>query len=282
MINIKSWVEKETNSELKQFRQAIHTILYAIANSQDLKDIMIMKGGILLAIQYNSSRYTRDIDFSTSIKFSDFDKDSFLEKFENSLVYAIETLDYDLDCKVQSHEVLPSNKPNATTPTFRLKIGYAEKGSNKHKRLLAKNSPNVVQLDYSFNEITKELDTIKLTDFAVISTYGLVDLVAEKFRAMLQQEVRKRARRQDVYDLYFLIKNYYSELKNKEAAILNSLIEKAASRQLEVEKNSLAQPAIRNRSKLEYPTLKDEIEGELPDFDEIYNEVNNFYESLPW
>jgi hypothetical protein len=57
---------------------------------------------------------------------------------------------------------------------------------------------------------------------------------------------------------------------------------KARSREIEPEKYSFRDPEIKMRSHAQYHTLADEIVGELPDFDEIYNAVQIFYESLPW
>ncbi len=57
---------------------------------------------------------------------------------------------------------------------------------------------------------------------------------------------------------------------------------KAESRKLTVNKHSLADEEIIERSKAEYATLADEIDGELPPFEEVYTAVRNYYESLPW
>ena len=42
----------------------------------------------------------------------------------------------------------------------------------------------------------------------MISAYGLTDLIAEKFRALLQQVPRNRYRRQDIYDIAHLIERF--------------------------------------------------------------------------
>ncbi|HEB71930.1 MAG TPA: hypothetical protein ENI77_04850 [Nitrospirae bacterium] len=70
--DIELWVEKSPNNRELELRQAVHTVLLAISNSGKLREQMIMKGAILLALKYGSSRYTKDIDFSTSITFRDF------------------------------------------------------------------------------------------------------------------------------------------------------------------------------------------------------------------
>ena len=280
--DIASWADQEDDPRSRQFRQAIHIILAAIATSQNLSSRMIMKGGQLLAIRYASSRYTRDIDFSTSSKAPGFDLETFLVEFEQCLGAACEKLPYDLDCRVQSHKFMPPN-PEATFPTLVVRVGYADKSDIKnHRRLIAKNSSDVVQVDYSFNEKIQKTDPIRLSDGGNILVYSFSDLVAEKYRAILQQEPRKRYRRQDVYDLHYLLRRFQTIGRGEKQQILNSLKIKAQSRGLEINKASISNKAIIARSRRDYPALEQEIEGDLPDFDEAYREIRAFYESLPW
>ena len=58
-IKIQDWINQ--SAERVPFRQAVHTILVAITRSDNLRTNMIMKGGILLALGYESTRYTKDI-----------------------------------------------------------------------------------------------------------------------------------------------------------------------------------------------------------------------------
>jgi len=280
--DIARWVDKEDDPRPRKFREAVHIILAAIATSQNLNSKMILKGGQLLAIRYASSRFTRDIDFSTSSKVSGFNLETFLREFEQSLVVACENLPYDLDCRVQSYEFKPPN-PEATFPTLVVRVGYANKSDVKsHRRLVAKNSSDVVKIDYSFNEKIQKTDPIRLSDGGKVLVYSFSDLVAEKYRAILQQEVRNRSRRQDVYDLHYLIGRVQEIGQGEKQQILNSLRIKSQSRNLEVNKDSISNKAIIARSRRDYPGVGQEIEGELPDFDEAYGEIRKFYESLPW
>jgi hypothetical protein len=280
-VNIGEWVNKETEPRGKAFREAIHVVLAAIANSSNLNTEMIMKGGILLSIKYGSTRYTQDIDFSTPKEISQFNIDHFLSEFKQSLALSVEDLDYGIDCRIQSHRVKPPS-PDATFPTLKLNIGYAYKDDQRsHRRLLVKNSSDIVELDYSFNELTDEIDILTLSE-GTLSAYGLSDLIAEKFRALLQQETRNRYRRQDIYDLYFLLKKYDKQTSSKKKKILASFIKKSESRGLSVNKESLASEEIKRRSQKEYALLQAEIEEELPDFEEAYEFVRKFYEALPW
>lgn len=278
--NIEDWVNQEPDLYRRELREAVHTVLHAIAKSQQLSSQMIMKGGILLAIRYHSSRFTKDIDFSTEKKYSDFDEEGFLGELQEKLTFSVEDLDYGLDCRVQRWEVRPKGE-GKNFQTMALKIGYAQKGSKRHESLMKNNCPNVVEVDYSFNELTQEKEIIKIFDEDSLEAYSFTDLVAEKFRAILQQEVRNRFRRQDPYDLYFLLKRYPTT-KDENQKILNSLIIKSNSRNLEVNKLSISDEKIKQRSEKEYSQLADEIEEALPPFEEVYSFVQKFYESLPW
>lgn len=59
--DITEWVEQAGDGEQRELRQAVHTILAAIAHDPHLRANMIIKGGILLAVRYHSSRFTRDM-----------------------------------------------------------------------------------------------------------------------------------------------------------------------------------------------------------------------------
>jgi predicted nucleotidyltransferase component of viral defense system len=150
-----------------------------------------------------------------------------------------------------------------------------------HRRLLKKRSINVVDIDLSFNEFNQEIEIMNLAGGGDIPIYSFTDLIAEKFRAILQQEVRNRYRRQDIYDIYHLL-NKFPVNEPKKKKILKSLLKKSSTRKLKIEKKSMRQSEIFKRTQKEYDLLKQEILGDLPDFDNVYSFARNFYESLPW
>lgn len=278
--DIREWVNQ--TSDYRTFRQAVHTILTAIAGTPFLQTSMIMKGGVLLALSYRSSRYTKDIDFSTATKRPDFDLLDFRRQLEDSLTDAVETLGYGLDCRVQSCSQNPKGD-DATFPTIQVSIGYAAKGSSGHKRLLTGGATSVIWIDYSLNEPVEETDMFELEDGSAIRTYSLVEMVAEKFRALLQQAARNRNRRQDIYDLHYVLSDHplHADPLTK-ARILARLTEKSRIRGLPVDPGAMSNPEIRRRSEAEYGKLAAEIEGDLPPFAEVYAVVEAFYRSLPW
>ncbi|CAD5290294.1 conserved hypothetical protein [Alteromonas sp. 38] len=282
--DIELWVA-DAPQDRKEFRQAIHTILHAISESEYLKPKMIIKGGMLIAIRYKSDRFTEDIDFSTSEKYQDLNTQEFQEELKDALLIAYDELQYGVKCSLQSLKVQPKNLlEKATFPSLKLKIGYASNSNAAAmKRLTAGNSANTVKIDYSFNEITHKIDDLVLDDGSV-QAYGFEDLIAEKLRSMHQQVTRNRSRRQDVYDLHYLLSNSSTVTEEEKLNILLFLFEKSEKRLPDgfINQNSLNNVEIKTRSQEEYQLLAKEIEGDLPDFESIFTHVKTFYESLPW
>ncbi|MDD2467564.1 MAG: nucleotidyl transferase AbiEii/AbiGii toxin family protein [Desulfobulbus sp.] len=281
-FNIKEWVEADPDQAA--FRQAVHTILTAISGTPFLKTSMIMKGGVLLALGYSSARYTQDIDFSTAVRLPEFDQKKFQSRLAEGLVFSSESLGYGLDCRIQGIEQKPARE-DASFPTIQTKIGYARKGDKGgHRRLLAGQATKVVKLDYSLNEPVGHVDLFELEDGNTICTYGIIELISEKFRALLQQQVRDRMRGQDVYDLYHLFTLHPDLVAEEETKqkILERLIEKSASRSLSVCVESLANVDIRRRTEEDYKNRYSEIEEGLPPFHMLYESVERYYRSLPW
>lgn len=279
MNDIANWV-KQATSDI-EFRRAIHTLTVAIANSPFLNSQMIMKGGILLAIRFASNRFTKDIDFSTDQIYTPVAETTIINELTMQLTFAVQSLNYDLDMRIQTWKINPANS-DASFPTLTITIGYAYKGTPKHIRLMNKRSPSVISIDYSFNETKSDIDTIEVTEVGNIKAYSLHDLVAEKYRAIIQQALRNRCRRQDAYDIFKLIENGFLNDFSIKKKILTSLNIKARSRGIDVNPNLLDDEEIKKRSKKEYHTLGDEIEGPLPPFESMFNTVKAFYRSLPW
>ena len=279
---ISQWVEN-SSPDRKVFTQAVHVILHAIAGSEYLRTSMIMKGGMLLGIRYRSSRFTEDIDFSTVEKLTDIDQVAFKNELKEALMLAADNLPYQVMCKLQSLKIQP--KDTATFPTIKLKIGYARKDDiQKMKRLEAGQCPQTIKLDYSFNEGTYHPEPLVLADDESVIAYGFVDLMAEKLRAVIQQVVRNRQRRQDIHDLHFLLEHCDTIHDDEKYAILDTLHKKSVGRlapeMLSVD--TFQREDIKAASQADYNSLREEIDEPLPEFDRLYQQVTCFYESLPW
>ncbi|WP_323816501.1 nucleotidyl transferase AbiEii/AbiGii toxin family protein [Cellvibrio sp. NN19] len=281
-IKISQWVQSADNDENKEFRAAVHTILSAISAEKELKANMVLKGGILLAIRYQSHRFTKDIDLSTAQTLKDIQPENIAAALDRGLANMVEILDYDLDCRVQAHKLQPANQPDATYPSIKFSIGYAYKGTSKHKRLIKLQSPSIISIDYSLNESTPNIDSVELTQGEELLVYSLTDLIAEKFRSLLQQEERNRYRRQDIFDLCILLQCIDDVDSVEKKKIRDSVLEKSRARGIDPTADSFESEELKRRAKEYYATIADEIEGDLPDFEESFKYVANFYKSLPW
>lgn len=277
------WVGQASDDSNLEFRQAVHTVLAAIAGEEQLQANMVLKGGILLAVRYQSHRYTRDIDFSTPLTIGDgLEPDQVVRAVNASLAHVVEKLDYDLDCRVQTWEVQPKHLTEAAYPTLKMRIGHAYKGTAKHRRLQASQSPTTIAIDYSLNEALPNVDNVSLGEDGDLQVYSFTDLVAEKFRALLQQALRNRTRRQDIFDLHLLLEQCEPLDDTEKSAILTSLIVKSQARNINPTIAAMDDPELRARAERDYDTLASEIEGELPPFDDAYDIARRFYRALPW
>ena len=278
-VEIDAWVSQAPQGQ-RGFREAVHTILDGIGHSQNLSAKMVMKGGLLLAIRYASSRYTRDLDFSTRDKYTAESVDLLLAELREGLVTAEDRLSYDTLCRLQSHKVEPKGE-NKTHQSLALKIGFANRSNaGQMARLEAGISPQVVEIDYSFNEAVFDVEVLALDGGATIHSYTLNNVLAEKMRSLLQQPVRRRNRRQDVYDIAFLIDDHDFSDDDK-ATILATLIEKCRSRGIDARQDSMDNPEIKQRAQADWDTLALVI-GDLPPFDERFALMRDLYTSLPW
>ena len=280
--NIDDWVRAAT-PDRTTFRQAVHLILHAIAGDNYLRLRMIMKGGMLLGIRYSSSRFTEDIDFSTHNTLPEIDQAEFEAHLREALVVAADELPYPVVCRLQTLKLQP--RTGGTFPSFKLQLGYANtQDSNAVKRLERGAAPTTVKIDYSFNEASYELEALSLDGEETIQAYGLTDLLAEKLRSIIQQVVRKRNRRQDVYDIWYLLDTCPPLTHREKQQVLDTFHKKAAGR-LEPEllqQDILRRSDIMQASGKEYALLRDEVSQPLPPFEIAYEQVAGFYESLPW
>lgn len=280
-LDLPAWVARAPDAK-RHFREAVHVILTAIGASTALRTQMVMKGGMLMAIRYDSSRFTKDADFSTRDRYAKGDETALLVELDAQLVLANEQFSYDVLCRRQKAGMRPA-RPGANFPTLGLSIGYAPRSKPRElKRLLAGQAPMVVELDYSYNEAVLDVEVLRLADGDSLQAYSQINLMAEKYRSLLQQPARHRNRRQDVYDLSLLLQGSHALNASEQARLVDCLIASSKARDIEPHVHSLRDPEVRAMTSEGYDTLQPEIEGALPPFDGVYQAVQDFYEQLPW
>jgi len=283
-VDIRPWIDRARRDPMAYVeRQAVEVVLTAIGGLPGYGSHIFLKGGILMAVVYESPRGTVDLDFTTDLTASPDIGGKLKEELNRALPRATARLGYpDLVLRVQTVKEQPSpfGSPNTSYPALDVKIGYTLRGKGE-RRLAEGQAPHVVDVEVSFNEPVHATEIIRLgISGPSFSAYALTDLIAEKFRALLQQAGRHRYRRQDVYDIAHLVTRFPLDAEEK-AAILDSFLDKCAARSIHPHIDSMRDPSVAAHARSDWHTIRQEV-GEVPDFDECFSKVNALYRSLPW
>lgn len=284
-VELSVWVDEAKADAVKHLeRQITEILLHAIGITEPLKQALVLKGGVLMSLVHGSYRYTGDVDFTAIV-----DPEPYADKLKQILNSALPRATADLGitdivCTVQRFDYKPKKEgfTEFTTPALKLNIGYAKKGTRDEERLLEGKSTRILQMDVSFKEKVISVSEVNIENPDVkIQTYSFEEIIAEKLRATIQQVHRGRNRRQDIFDIRWLVERYDPDASSKEI-ILQTLIEKSKDRNIVPTLESFEDPEVKERSSKEWDTLKLEVGGKLPDFDESFDIVRSFYRSLPW
>lgn len=285
IIDVAAWsVKARANPPAYEARQLTEVFLTALSFAPSFRKSLYLKGGILMALAYESPRSTSDVDL-TAIADPAETAAALRQELDRALQRATAALGLpDLVCRVQTAKPRPRPETfeDAENPSLGLTIAAARRGSAEAARLEAGNASRTLRVDITFKEPVGSFQILGIGSAERrIRAYSLTDLVAEKLRALLQQPARNRYRRQDVYDVVLLVQRFDFD-EEERTTILLALREKAAARALPVGRSSMANPEVAVRARADWPTLAQELDGPLPDFDEWFAIVREFYESLPW
>lgn len=284
-VLIAEWVEKARADPATYLeRQATEVFLSTLGSIEPYKHQMFLKGGILMGVAYQSPRNTGDIDLSTIADPHEGIAEEIQKALDAAFPGVCAALGYpDLMCRVQSHKYFPKGEkfPKYQGPAIKLMIGYARRGSPQEKHFQKGMSITALEVDISFKEPIGAIQILVFEDTAQkVHAYGLLALMAEKFRALLQQEKRDKYRRQDVYDLHSLCRRFSLD-EDELRQLLMMLRQTCAARGIDPNRDSLEEPKIVARAMADWHTLELEV-GEVPDFDDCFRVANALYKSLPW
>lgn len=275
-IDVESWINRVAMDPVAhRQRQAIEVVLHSVVRLPS-KYRLYLKGGLLMGLVHDSPRQTTDIDLTAG-----FDVEPDIgERIANALdavfrSVAAELGYFALTVKVHSIKKEPRRFfDTADFPGIKIKIVHTERVTNERPR------PLYFDVDVSFNEPLRQVQKLRIAEGRELYAYALVDLIAEKYRAVLQQVPRRRQRRQDIYDLHYLTSENEIDVSGK-FQILEVLYVKCHARGIEPAQTSLAETEIRKRSEARWDSLELEV-GEVPAFEICFEQVKTFYESLPW
>lgn len=283
-VDVRAWVEAAKTDQVRyRDRQVTEIVLAAIGVAPNLKRALVLKGGAVMALAFKSERVTGDVDFSADADPEVF-ADLVVKELNALLPKTAITLGYiDLLCRVQSVKKMPKAKnfEEHDFPALLVRIGSAVRGTGEEKRLDIGQATRVLDMEISFRDQVYAFQELTLTDAGVaVRAFTLHELIAEKFRALLQQPIRNRYRRQDVYDIAFLVET--NQLSDEDRAhILTTLIEKCRTRNIDPSITSIDDPEIAKRAEADWNTLRLEL-SDLPPFEDRFAIVRELYVSLPW
>jgi hypothetical protein len=283
-IDISAWIEKAKRDPIKyRQRQMTEIVLNAIAMTPGLRKGLYLKGGTLMNIAFESPRATGDVDFTTSEEPA-----AFAARIESDLNGALRRatakLGYSLVCRVQTIKKRPRPEffADAQCPAMQMTIASAEAGSREAARLEVGQASQTLSVEISFNEPVQGLDEIILKGSqSPIKSYSLIEVIAEKIRAFIQQKVRDRKRRQDIFDIAFLLEKFDLD-DDERAELLRIFILKCDARGINPTSESLFDPDLSERAKSVWHTMQQELDDPLPLYEDCFARVATFYRSLPW
>lgn len=285
LLDLRPWIDQAgTDAFLRDQRQVMAITLNAVALVPAFRGRLVFKGGALLAVAHGSPRLTRDLDFTARTDDPEEFAADFAAEMDRGLDRARARLGYaQWRCRVQGKlKRQPRNFAADRFPSLGARIGYARAGNKDEAQLAAGNCTKVIDVEISFREPVIETEEIRLVaGNGLIETYSLNEVIAEKLRAYLQQGIRNRRRRQDIYDVAHLVRQHADDGGIDRATVLRALLEKCAARDVPVRRDLINDPELVERARSEWATMGLEI-GPLPPFDECFAVVREFYLSLPW
>ncbi|MBP2233421.1 putative nucleotidyltransferase component of viral defense system [Azospirillum agricola] len=284
-VKLAAWVEEARADPVKlRARQVTEILLHAVGLSPTLQASLVLKGGTLMSLAFGSPRTTKDVDFTATADPDDL-PDHLRDDLDRALRRAAAELGYlDLLCRVQAVKYQPRRDgfEACQAPALQVTIGSALRGTGEEARLERGAAPQVLGIDISFKEPLFDARELRLDELAVsLRAYSHAEVIAEKLRALLQQPLRNRGRRQDVYDIAHLLE--HNEDVALPAMVHAIVVEKCRARGFEPTRALIDDPAVAERASRDWATLADELpRGTLPAFGERFSLVRAFYHSLPW
>ena len=234
-INVAEWVESaKADPVAYRQRQTVEIILNAIAMTAPLNAKMFLKGGILMGLAYDSPRQTTDIDLTTKLEVEGAVGDKIRKLLDSAFAPRRRRARLYRPRRQNPFGKTPTREDLQKRGFPRLeaqKSPVRQRGAEQEKALQEGKAPGVINVDISFKEPMQQIQVLELTGGQKLYAYGLVDLIAEKYRAILQQVPRKRNRRQDVYDLDLLIARNEIDVV-LQAQILDAFVVKCRARHL--------------------------------------------------
>ncbi|MFN8513367.1 MAG: nucleotidyl transferase AbiEii/AbiGii toxin family protein [Chloroflexia bacterium] len=238
----------------KRFAQ--YAVLRAVTGSRTLSELLVFKGGNALDFIWQPNRSTTDLDFSADMTMlaDDWDPDILIEQFRVPLIPALDAVGRTLGVRLRLQKFVKQPPTGRKFATYAASIAYALADEQRNRERIERGEPIAATspLEISLNEPICADERIDLHGTFRLRVSTLEDIVAEKLRALLQQVLRNRTRRQDLLDIAVILK---SGQPLDPTRIAEYLQRKAAARNIPVSRAAFRDPALAERAQQDYAAL---------------------------
>ena len=256
-----------TTLEEARQRYMQFVVVESLASTPGCRDGLSFKGGNALRFFYGNQRSTVDLDYTAAPSFPD-SEDRIRDLLNRA--FRIGSMRYSVKARCQKVKRNPRGE-DKTFPTHHVTVGY-QFPEDRHFRnfeTYERHFTKVIEVQISINDVvceTRPLNPDPGTNVTV-KVCALEDILAEKLRALLQQRVRRRNRRQDLYDVARMVQKHGSAIDRPKVS--EFFVRKAAARHIEACKSAFDND-IRARAAVEYEHLFDEHDPEFIPVDEAW------------
>ncbi len=277
---IPAWAAEEQLSVAEaRTRFAQYAILCAVAGSRMLAAMLVFKGGNALDFVWQPNRSTRDLDFSVDMATvtARLDAEHWRGLFTPSL--AVSSRDLGLVLQVQSVRQQPPGLEK-TFATYEIRVGYAlpDEASLLARLRQGQPSTRVIPVEISINEAIGDDEVVDLDTTHRLRVSTLEDIVAEKLRALLQQRIRGRTRRQDLLDVAVIVRATPSLNRDH---VGRFLLAKAKTRAVQVSRTAFHEPELAIRALQDYDALRQTTRTTFIPAEEALAILHAFVDGLP-
>jgi predicted nucleotidyltransferase component of viral defense system len=253
--DIRSWAEGagvSVNEARVRFAQ--YAILQTVATVRPLREGLVFKGGNALDFVWQPNRSTTDLDFSVDhasiLAHPDADTlRTFLGRGTPAVIARLGIM-----LAVQR---IRQNPPGADKQfvTFQVRIGYALPDQVRLRQRMEQGETIAqgIDLDISINEPIGASQFMEMSPGIQLRVATIEDIIAEKLRALLQQPIRNRQRRQDLLDIAVILRE---NIEFDRRLVAKLLLEKAAARDVLVTRAAFRAPEVVGRVSEGYAELE--------------------------
>lgn len=242
----------------------------------------MFKGGNALDFVWQPNRSTRDLDFSADMALvgDDWEPMQVADLLRGSLESGLRVATEQLGVVFAIHRVTKQPPaPESTFVTFELRVGYALPDQRPLIGRIGQGlqSTQVIPVDVSLNEPICADQPVDIQAANTLRVSTIEDIVAEKLRALLQQPIRNRGRRQDLLDIAVILREHP---RLDRARVAEFLGRKARARDVPASRAAFRDPEIARRASQDYEALRQTTRYAYIPFDDALQALLDFVGTL--